>query len=546
MTLLLPVKLYAQNNNNYIIGGEYDYNGRPVLKIEVDGSGMWIVYRNVSGTYQRQFYKVYDIFAIKINNTVFHTHTGTYTNYKLTSSDVVAPVNSETVQVEQGTKKYTGTYNSQPFSVDITFRYDKNNPDYFTIIADIDAGKIPSTASISLAYGFDTYVNNNDFSAAITYPDLGYNGSNDPGDKFFTAADVQNLYLVGCINDYGAGSLMALSPMGDRPFSRAYSAFYGDPVNVQPSSYITYTTNPGFFNYDKTVDNGVAVAYDNIRGGAVTTISTGLTFTSDVSAGLTYALQQGVSFTTTPSRHLTVPMNTTQATQATLRLSAKNNRTELITGVAFQVNMSAFPPGLTVTGAQTSRNFTATQSHTDDYYKATNGTIAASATADILVPISAASYGEWTIDYPNISNMLNIMPMGTVPAVFTVTTTAGYASTAPAVVVAGGSKDFTVKLSGSLIAHKDIKVYLTPNGAISSFSTIPEYVTIPDGANSVPLTVIAQSTATPGQSITITLSYTDYDAVLIGTDNRVTLTVEPPKVYYIPVNPHLRSIIVKQ
>ncbi|MDR1499620.1 MAG: hypothetical protein LBI58_01420, partial [Tannerellaceae bacterium] len=448
-------------NTNFVLGGRYNYtgNGKPVLDIRVNANGMWTIYRKVGGSYAKQFYDPYDIFAIKISNTVFYTNTdpGSGTRFKLTSSNVVVPTNSETVPVEQATKRYSGSYNSHKFYVDLTFRYDKNNPDYFTITADIHAENIPSNVGISFVYGFDTFVNGDDRSAAITFPDIrNFNGSGTNADQAFTTAEVQSLYMVGCINNAGAGSLMALFTMGGRSFDRAYSAKYNSPANVMPSKYINYTNN--YFNYYMSIDNGLAVAYDNIPGGALRTISTGLTFTSNIPAGLTYALQQDAYFSTIPSQHITVPFNQSQAAPVTLRLSAGNGYSDPITGVGFQVNMPTFPPGLTVTGAQTSQNFTATHDHDDDYYNATGGTIAANTTGNILVPLSAASYGEWTIDYPNFSDMSNIMPMGSVPAVFTVTTEANYLSTTSASVAAGGSKTFTVKLPPGLTAHRDIVV----------------------------------------------------------------------------------------
>ncbi|MDR1499682.1 MAG: hypothetical protein LBI58_01735, partial [Tannerellaceae bacterium] len=407
-----------------------------------------------------------------------------------------------TVSVEQVTKRYSSAYGGNSFYVDLTFRYDKTNPDYFTITADIHAENLPATANISLAYGMDTYVNGNDYSAAITFPDLGYNGSNNSTPQTYATAQVQSLYMVGCINDTPPGSVMAFFTMGGRSFNRAYSASYGSPTPVLTPYYISYTANAGYFHYSTAIDNGMAVAYDNIPGHVLTTISTGLTFTSDIPVGLTYALQQGASFSTTPSQHITMPMDATQATPVNLRLSLKNDYSAAIMGVGLQVNMPTTPTGLTVTGAQTSQNFAATHDHDDDYYNATGGTIAASTTADILVPLSAASYGEWTIDYPNFSDMSNIMPMGSVPAVFTVTTTANYLSTTPVTVAAGGSKTFTVKLPSGLTAHRDIVVNLSYTGTPSAFSATPATMTIPSGYNSGTFTVTAENTAQTGDAVT--------------------------------------------
>jgi hypothetical protein len=556
ISLLLPAKLYSQiTGTDDTIGGRYDYpasNGKPMLDIRMQASGGFRIYRKVSDTYVTQLFGISGssgvnpacIFAIKIDGTVFSSYSLGGPVVRLTSSDVGTRIIGQAEPVEQVTKRYSppSTYTGAPFYVDITFWYGKNNPDYFTITADIHAEDLPATANISLAYGFDTYVNGDDYSVAITFPDLGYNGSNNSTPQTYATAQVQSLYMVGCINNTAPGSLMAFFTMGGRSFDRAYSGPYDNPANVNPYGYINYTANAGYFRYSR-VDNGIAVAYDNIPGHALTTISTGLTFTSNIPAGLTYALQQGASFSTTPSQHITVPMDAIQATPVNLRLGAKNDHSEGITNVGFQVNIPTFPTGLTITGDQTSQDFTATHDHTTTSYTATGGTIAASTTADILVPLSAAGYGEWIIDHSNFSNMSNIMPMGSAPDTITVTTTAGFSSTAAAGVPAGSSKEFTIKLPDGLTAHKDTKIYLTHSGATSSFSSIPTYVTIPEGENSTPLTVIAQSTATNGDAVTITLDSTDYGAIIIDADNdEVTLTVA--NIHYIPVNPHLMSKMI--
>jgi hypothetical protein len=463
---------------------------------------------------------------------------------KLAVLDISSEIGTD-VAVEHVTKRYSSINDGKSFYVDLTIRYDKRNPDYFTFTADIQAGGIPADAKISLAYGFDTYEDGSGNFRAITYPDLMkdgvyLNGSNTVEDQIFTTEEVQSLYMVGSRKTTGAQSYMGFFTMGGRPFDRAHS---GEGTQGLPNicNYVFDTSiGPGVFNYYDT-DNEIAVAYDNIPH--ATTISTGVTFMPSLPVGLAYAFQEGASFLTTPSQHITVPMNAEQAAQTTLRLNLRNGHSAAITGVGLQANMPTFPSGLTVTGTQTSQYFTgATHSHDDDYYKATGGTIAASATADILVPLSAASYGEWIIDYSNFSNMSNIMPMGSAPVVFTVTTEANYASTAPVTVPPGVSKTFTVKLPDPLLAHKDITVNLTYS-APNLLSEKPATMIIHQGTNFDTFTVTAADNATPGATTTITLTSTDYGAVIIGNNKTVTLTVGP-KVYYIPVNPHLMSKMI--
>jgi hypothetical protein len=70
-------------------------------------------------------------------------------------------------------------------------------------------------------------------------------------------------------------------------------------------------------------------------------------------------------------------------------------------------------------------------------------------------------------------------------------------------------------------------------------------MTIPSGYNSGTFTVTAENTAQTGDAVTITLTGTDYGAVIIGANNVVILSVEP-QIHYIPVNPHLMSKIIVQ
>jgi hypothetical protein len=539
-SLLLPIKLYA-DNTGFTLGGEYEYNGKPVLKINVNTDGTWQIRRKVGSSYAQMF-GITDVLVVKIDGAAYHTGpTGSH----VASSDEGTRIIGQTEPVEQATKRYS----LSNFYVDITFIYDKNDPDNIKITADIHAENMPSTTNISLHYAFDTNLSGSDRGSAVTIPDLmkngSYlNGSDRIGDQIFTTAEVQSLSAVGCADRSGDGSALLFYTMGGRQFDRAYSAHYMTAVYY----YANYTT-PGVFNYEACTDNGMAVAYDNIPGAAVTTISTGLSF-SKAFAGLNYTYS-GLGYTfvnnadpSSPDRHITVAMGE----PASLRLTVNNHGTATINDVGFNLNMPTSPPGLTINGTPSRTNLsTGSYNNGATYYQMYGGSITPAQSGVILASVSTANYGEWTIEQSNFSYLSKVALLDCDPTTLTVTTTVGYSSIAPVGVQAGASQTFTVKLPGELKADRNITVYLTYSGNTVSFSTRPTSVTIPINENSGTFTVTAAPTAAPGQKVTITLSSTSYDPIRVGTDKAVTLTVEePPKVYYIPVNPHLRSMIVKQ
>ncbi|MDR1499570.1 MAG: hypothetical protein LBI58_01165 [Tannerellaceae bacterium] len=572
MCTLLPAELYAQNTD-YTLGGKYDYptgSGNYVLEIKVQGDGGWRLERYVgigepgadnTYGYVTQFYgepggigfgeNATCIFAIKIDDTVFYTYaTSAPTGgIQLESSVVGAPVTDDAAQVEYLTKRYSppSTYSDYSFHVDLTFRYDKNNPDYFTITADIDATTIPAGTPISLAYGFDTYVNTNDCAAAITFPDISHKATPD-------AADVQSLYMVGGINRTGDGSLMAFFTMGGRSFDRVYSASTendpGYPGYVEGGVYDYFEHENqvgfGFFNYSASADNCVVVAYDNIPAGEVTTISTGLTFTTDLPAGLTYGIQQDDQFSTIPSKHKAVFMD---KPSVYLHLILKNENTAPSLNVGFKVNMPndpLDPPALDIiTSDPILENLgSASTNHDATYYSATGVTMGSGVTKDILIPLSTAKYGEWTINYQNMTGMSNLMPMGSEPATLTVQTYVQYAQDGAANIAASETKNYTITLPSEVMADRDITVNLSVTGQTSSFLNLPSSVTIPKNSDHVILTVCALPGAADGDAVTITLIGTNYAPVITNPDHdEITLTVAP-KIYYIPVNPHLMSKMI--
>ena len=188
--LMLLIQAFSLNaaDTNMTLGG-----GSGQLDIRLMSNGNFHVFRNGD----RQIFRDANVFVITIGGT-------SYESSALNREDVESS-NSGTHQTRA--KKYSGTHSGKAFSVTITFIYDTSTPDYFIIKSDVDMENITSGA-VSLAFGFDAYVNGCDGGAAITVPNLGYNGVNALLN--LTQAQVRSLRLVGTQNRNGAGSLIAL------------------------------------------------------------------------------------------------------------------------------------------------------------------------------------------------------------------------------------------------------------------------------------------------------------------------------------------------
>ncbi|MDR1499569.1 MAG: hypothetical protein LBI58_01160 [Tannerellaceae bacterium] len=509
--MIPAVSLHAANDS-FTLGGRDDHKGKPILYIQIFSDGQWQIYRQFDGAYYGQFYSETTILALRIGKTVYSTNWyNSHGALRMASSDISSAAGPD-IDVEHITKRYEGAYEGKPFHIDLTVRYDKNDPDNITMTAVIHAGQIAEGTDISLAYGFDSYVNGGDFSVAVTSPDIirdgkNLNGSNINEDYYLTSEEVQKLSVVGCVNNEGHGSVMAFYTIGGRQFDRAYSARYDSDIHL-PETFVAAVDHNVFYYHDW--DNAMDIAYDNIPAGQVTTISTGLIFTSHLPAKLDYTFEDNSISPAIYSKHITVPVGA----PVSLRLTTDNNHNaKPVNNAGFRINMPSNPTPLMI-GDTT-------------FYKMT-GDIPARGMHVVSAPVLTDSYGEWIVDHTLIptSCLRGVMPViGALPAVLTVTTEAGYAVTAPAVITPGGSMTFTVKLPDGLIAHRDISIALTYTGGPTPFGSTPSTVTIPAGSNSGTFTTTGSVTAKAGDSIKITLSSTDYPPVTIGPDNTVTLSV---------------------
>jgi hypothetical protein len=549
-SILLPAQLQAQSIN-FALGGQADYNGKSMLDIRINANGTWLIYSDVTGTmgYSRLFTTEYhDVFSIKIDNTVFYA-VGQFissilpsstTRIQLTISDVDNNTDPSAV-VQYVTKRYSSAYDGNSFYVDLTVRYDKNDPGNIILTAEINAENIPSTATISLAYGGLIMMGNLTRHGAILSPSLLNNGldlsiSQISGTYAFTKGDIQKLYMVGCVNTSNT-VIPAFYTIGGRQFDMASAkqiAPHHAPYLFPNYLNYNYAGYAGVFNFDRTSDGSLDVGYEDIPGGETTTISTGLFITSTFPAEMDYFFGNSSTY----SKHITVAMNE----PANLRMVTRNYNGKAVDNVGFRFDIPTTPISLPFIGTPTYSSFTSATYDYDGttYHQVTDGIIPSLGSGIVTIPVSTAMYGEWTIDQSNLSVLSYIASVGTRPATLTVTTTANYALPTPTGVLTGDNATLTVKLPDTFTAHKDIVVNLTYSGA-GSLSSPPATMTILQGDNSGTFTVTG---ATAGQ-VTITITDTDYAAVIPGANKTATLTVEP-KVYYIPVNPHLRSMIVKQ
>jgi hypothetical protein len=106
-------------------------------------------------------------------------------------------------------------------------------------------------------------------------------------------------------------------------------------------------------------------------------------------------------------------------------------------------------------------------------------------------------------------------------------TDVNYASAGDNEVAPGSNIVFTVKLPNNVIAQEDITVNLSLSGNTSNFVNMsPTAVIIPTGANSADFTVTALASAINNAAMTITITGTDKNFIIAGTDNKVRVIVK--------------------
>jgi hypothetical protein len=483
------------------------------------------------------------VFAFKIGTSLYSPTNYTGGGATRLTQETVSHVNTGTMQ--HISKKYSGTYNSQPFSVTWTIRYNTSNPDFLTMEATIDTRNIPVTPiRIRLAYGFDAYVNGCDAGAAYVLPDiLNKNGTpnssqTNPDWTTMTKAQVRQLNLVATKNTFSSGSLMGFFPMGRQfDFANAEGVIqaYGfiDAFNRPDISYFR------FGEYDKTGcatdgpwDSGIAVNYDSIPAGQITTIRTGMTFTQDLLGTLNYSWKTNDWSSTND----TIVQVAAGGSDLNLRLRYDSYSPSNITNIVFNVDL---PQALTTSAPASQTGFTYFDTtvlvNTFLLNSASIGTTGS--IGYITLPVHLNSYGQFTIDANSISNASKTLPIGD-PAILTANTQVDFATQRNIKVAAGNIALVKVKLPDGVVANGDLTVNLDYSAydPLDFAAALPASVTILDGTNEATVAIQSLSTATAGNFVEISLTATDSQFVSVAA-SKAKVTIKSPR-YVIPVNPN--------
>jgi hypothetical protein len=519
------------NAQNITLGS--DNAGQLKIEIGCHANGTIMVSRGGSG----QMYLVghtlnhyQNLFGLRIDGTNYMS------NYL--SATVEASVTTGTQQY--AIIRFSGTHEGNPFSVLWTIHYNTTRPEHFTSSAEIDASAIPSGKEIRLAYGYGVNVDGCYDTAAMILPDpWGYNGGGGSRETL-SVSDVQTLRLVaGRRTQYRNGNHrgvftgfftlgrsfdMAQSSTDIFDYSIPYRYLGGgdDPVfNMRFAAYdmsynATATCTPG-----SDYCGGIAVRYNYIPTGEITTIRTGWIFAEELFGEIEYSWNNW----TNKDRTLTA---TAGGSAVNLLLRYTSYGTAAVTGLGFQVNL---PSGIAINGSRTYSGFTsfASTGASGNVFRVTSANIGMSGSVgNISIPITTGNtYGQYVIDANSISNAVKTLPLG-VPATLTVTSEVNYASTATVSTGKGQSAGFTVKLPDGVVANGALTVNLSYAGTVAAFSTRPASVTIPSGQNSATFYVVAASSAADNSSMTITLSGTDHPAVTVGSGKTVSVRILTP------------------
>ena len=537
---LLSTKLYAQGTDNTVTLGNVAVDDQ--LRIQVYPQGRFNVARYSGGTWVRQFYdqSTTPLFAIKIGTTTYSSSGTTATpGAVITGVGTIAAFDSirdvgTAVMVgtmQEMTKRFFGTYGGQTFTVTIKITYNTTVPEYFVKHASIDATNIPAGTFISFAYGFDTYLANNDKGYAYVVPDIfGLNNAPAETDRYLTTAQVQSLRLVGARNNESGNSIIAYFPIG-LDFDRAWSSTpypNGYSYNVLALSPglgsssgddLKYKFQFGPYSSTSAKDNAQGVGYDNIPAGEITEIKTGLTFTTSLDGELNYFWNGVKNYTASVGDAVNLDLHYLSYSSSTL-----NN-------VGFRIDFT----GLHInTGGCTSSGFTGqTENCTsgNDFYQLSNAIVPATGSADISIPVNVMQAGQWVIGGGSITNTSQVFPLGS-PATLTVPTTVHLTDSVASRIDKGETKTYTIKFPDMITAAQNVTINLTYYGDISAFSSLPASVTIPAGSNSVSFQITALPTSASNSSILITLSNTDkvFASITEPSSNRLTIEYEPIEV----------------
>jgi hypothetical protein len=372
-------------------------------------------------------------------------------------------------------------------------------------------------------------VNTSDLGYAYIVPDIfGLNDNPAQQNRYLTTEQIQSLRMVGASNSTGSGALIAFFPIG-RVFDRGYSSTpYQNGYSYNVVSMVpgkggsSGTTNQYMFQFGPFTggnDNGTGVGYDNIPAGEITEIKTGLTFTAALEGELDYFWNNQKNY----SAQIGDIVN--------LNLNYMSYNNSYLDDVGFRVDfrdLQIHSTGCVSSGFEGGiSNCTAG----NDFYQLSGATVFALENSDVSVPVKITQAGQWVIDGSAITNTTQTLPLGT-PATLTVPTSVSLTDTVPSRIYRGDSKTVTVIFPETVTAIEDVTIYLTYEGDVSAFASLPASVTIPAGSNSATFIVTALPTSEGNSYIYITLSHTDKSFITVAepSSNLLTIEYEPEEV----------------
>jgi hypothetical protein len=530
----LPALLTAQQITS-ISGPQEDNQLRieiatEIIKGEVHTSYMIKKFSASSKTWIDQFFESRaELFSIRIGNAFFSTDKRINKSATLLHKQKTYITGDSNSEEQSITTIFDGRCTSVADSFFVTWNinYNKTNPDYVILSVTVDASRIPVGTPIYIGIDFDAYVNGCDGGAAYLLPDIdknngkgNYNTASDTG-RVVTLSEeqVKTLRLVSTKNGKGSGKLLGLFTMS-QPFVRAYSDIFGYLRHVK-ITLDPWKSTFRFGNYslvsckgNGTWDSALGVAYA-IEAGKITTINTGLTFTSDIMSELDYVWVDSIG---NEYKNMTV----NQGDNITLKL--KTLAYTNVNNIQFKVNMH----GLEMQGNCSQEGFnqgtgTFTCQQGSDIYEMSGAGMKELSSANITIPLTVPQQcGQWIINGSSITNIRNILPLGSM-AVLTAASEVNFASGGNKTVSPGGSANITVKLLDEITTLEDIKVNINYAGSTGVFTSLPDFVIIQAGKNSVDLTIKANANISESDLLTITLTDADKTYITVGANKTVNV-----------------------
>ncbi|MDR3286644.1 MAG: hypothetical protein LBT27_04310 [Prevotellaceae bacterium] len=470
-----------------------------------------------------------ELFSIRIGNMFFTTSKTLNKTATLLHKQRSYITGAEKDDQQSITAVFDGRYTSVADSFFVTWNisYNKTNPDYVILSVTVDASRIPVGTPIYLGVDFDAYVNGCDGGAAYILPNIdnnnGRGGVVDTGRVVeLTTDQMKTLRLVATRNARGTGKLLGVFTMS-QPFVRGYSDIFGwlrhVKITIDPWRS---TFRFGDYSAISCKGNGVwdsalGVAYE-LEAGEETTVTTGLTFTSDILSELDYVWLDAVG---NEYKNLKVK----QGDNIALKLKALSYSN--VNNIQFKVNMH----GLKMQGNCLEQGFkqglgTFACQQGNDVYEVSGAGMAELDVANITIPLTVPQQcGQWTINGGSITNVRNILPLGAA-AVLTAESEINFASGGNKTISPGSDVKITVKLPDGITALENVRVNVRYVGNTGVYTSLPDFVIIPAGANSTDLTIKSDASISEKDLLTITLTKTDKTYVTLGANKTINVVAQ--------------------